>query len=781
MKHILFVCILLVSMQIYPGNADSFDTPRLAIVISEASYAQRWGVTQMSAHGWAGVANLSGIPYDCLFIHDVAQSSDLSKYDLLIFAQCAYVDEKYYKGLLSALQDYLTKSGNLIIDGPLATSDKDARDLKHKDLDDLLGLQYDGFRGDMNFRIKVTGNLHYITKPFESGQFITQHLVNGLNVITFRQHADILLQSSDENENYPFLSCFESERNRLVLISDFSTWSGAASFFRNVSPQVFYANQLFNVLMRTVHWAIYGDIATPFPVPQVSNANLTAIVRLDADASQNLDAQIKTINYLTDIANESGVVPVYAWVSSSATKAGWQDLAPLGKKLEDVGGEIGTHSNFHHIDQKMNEKRWQEELDGSIKEIEFNMNDYGYPIGKVEWFINPGNTIRMKDYDQVAKRFSFYMTHGFEQDMPIGWGNLTWFTGDNKNLVVLENTPSPDYQWFYDPTWSYTTAQITAYEEAIFDHLFDNIGRGVIFDEMWHDYSITSQKYSPKDRIINESNIAMYDAIKTKFATHRIYCPTPEDLGHKVRAMAQWDYSWKSSNDRIETTLNLSNVRSDTIHHFTGGMGIRIENSDCVIQTVVINGDDYPGFTDNLVILPNLRKGENKIVVALGTHSPETPRLTYVSKLMPALKKSGNRLEMDVRTKSKARFSFAVKSPFVLLNSDWQEWNRDAPGVLNGFVTSDSKVILQSLENDFFITNTNVRITNYEESANAITLFLDKHEKKETPVIRFCSASTPGKVSLDGKVLTVRTISNMYEVELPSFTQTAKLDIRFNL
>ncbi len=267
------------------------------------------------------------------------------------------------------------------------------------------------------------------------------------------------------------------------------------------------------------------------------------------------------------------MVPVYAWVSSAATKAGWQDLAPLGKKIEDVGGEIGTHSRFHRINREMNEQRWKEELDDAIQEIEFNMSDYDYPVGKVEFFINPGNTIYMNDYIQLAKRFSLYLTHGFEQDMPLGYGNLTWYTGPYKNFVILENTPSPDYQWFYDPTWSYTTQQITAYQEAIFDHLYENIGRGVIYNQMWHDYSIISQSQYGKDRIMNENNIAMYDAIKSKFATHDIYCPNTSGLTQKLRSLAQWNYRWKSSAHTIENDYRfLSGVnRYLTLFHRRDG------------------------------------------------------------------------------------------------------------------------------------------------------------------------------------------------------------------
>jgi peptidoglycan/xylan/chitin deacetylase (PgdA/CDA1 family) len=562
-------------------------------------------------------------------------------------------------------------------------------------------------------------------------------------------------------------------------VSDFSTWAGAASFFRNVQPQVFYANQLFNIMIRAVQWAVYGDIDSPFPAPQVSNANLAAIVRLDADGSNNLDAQIKTINYLVDLARESGVVPVYAWVSSGATKAGWQDLAPLGKKIEEVGGEIGTHSKYHRINKEMTAERWEEELSGSIHEIEFNLADYDYPLGEVEWFINPGNTIQMKDYEQIAKRFSFYMTHGFEQDMPLGYGNLTWYTGPHRNLVVLENIPSPDYQWFNDPTWSYTTAQITAYEEAIFDHLYERSGRGVIFNEMWHDYSITTQPQSKKDRIINESNIAFYDAMKAKFASRKIYCPTPEELGHKLRAMAQWNYRWRAEAGQMEVELDLSNVLLDTIPHFTGGMGLRIENTKDCIQKVTINGKPHFAFTDQMIILPNLKKGVNKIYLTLGAHSPSEPRLTYVSSRMPEIEKKGDVLEVEVLTKSKARFSFYAPAGAVVLNADWQEWNRAGDGMVDGYVTSDRQLTLRPIERQGFrITRAEVRLAGIEEKVSTVTLKLHPAPSSQGS-ISFRCAKKPARVVLANQALEISQAGRDFRVAVPEHATTLDLMIEF--
>lgn len=772
---LIFVILLSLFANLW---AASFDTPRLGIVISKSSFEHNWGVTQMSAHGWAGIANLAGIPYDCLFMDDIAASKNLEKYDLLIFAQCSYVDDAIYPAIVKGLQTYLEKGGNLIIDGPLAKFDQKARERRHENLDDLLGLAYDGFRGGSDFRVKVIDNSNYVTRPFEVNQYITQHQVNGLNILQFKQDGQTLLTTTDERQPYPFLSVRKTEENRIILVSDFSTWAGVASFFRNVQPQVFYANQLFNIMIRALHWAIYDDIATPFPVPQVSNANLTAIVRLDADGSNNLNAQIATMNYLVDLAKETGVVPVYAWVSSGATKAGWQDLAPLGKKIEDVGGEIGTHSKFHRIGADMTEESWREELDGAIEEIEFNMDDYGYPIGKVEWFINPGNTIRMSDYEQIAKRFSFYMTHGFEQDMPIGWGNLTWYTGPHKNLVVLENIPSPDYQWFNDPTWSYTTQQITAYEEAIFDHLFDNIGHGVIFNEMWHDYSITTQPQKEKERIVNKSNIEFYDAMKAKFATHRIYCPTPEDLGHKLRAMAQWDYSWSVTKDRIDITLDLSNVLLDTIPYFVGGMGLKIENTHDCIQSVSINEQPHFAFDDRVIILPNLQKGVNRISVTLGSHPSAEPRLTFVSKLMPAVRQIDEGLETQIITKTKAKFTFFAPQPSVILNADWQEWNRNGDSLLDGFVMSDRRIMLKKIDGDFALTKAGLPIMNFKEDSSSVTLTLANREGAER-MIAFRSDRTPQKITFGDQVLAVVAAGRHYRINLPEFSEKKELVIQF--
>ena len=777
-KIFIFLSILLLNISVvYPEI--SFDNPRIGIVISKASFKQHWGITQMTAHGWGGIANLAGIPYDCLFIEDINLKNNLKKYDCLIFGQCDYVSEGNYNSLVSALNTYIKEGGNIICDGGIAYFDENAKERDHSDLDKLFGTVDAGFRGNSDYRIQVSDNSHSITKHFELNEYVTEHLVNGLHIQQFQNQGQVLLSLTNERQSYPFLSIHQTAKNRIALVNDFSTYSGIPAIFRNDPPQVFYKNQIYKVLIETLYWSVYGNIDTPIPSLQVSNANLNAIIRLDADGSGNLNAQIRTINYLNDIARETGVVSLYAWVSSGATKAGWQDLAPLGKKLEDLGGQIGTHSKFHRIDRQMNERRWKEELDDAIREIEFNMSDYGYDIGKVDCFINPGNTIHMDDYNQVANRFKFYMTHGFEQNTPIGFGNFTWYTEDSLNFVVLENTPSPDYQWFYDPSWSYTTQQITAYEENIYDHLFNNVQRGVIYNQMWHDYSIISQSQRKKDRIVNEYNLPMYDAIKSKFYTTDIYCPTPIELQNKLVTMAQSDYSWKSTGNELVLNLDLSRVHLKSILDYTGGMGIRINHTNMIIQRVTIDGHEHDAFSENVVILPNLDKPTAEIKITLGMELPKKPHLQYISKRMPTIGKNDGDLMVTLLTKNKGRFGFYAPPGYVVMNADWFEWNRKGNSRLNGYVISDRTITLKKLNLEgFTICYSELLISDIKENGSEIILTMPQDQEQHNKLFRFSSVNNVRSIQLNNQVNEPKKNGDQYILNLDLSKGENKLVIR---
>jgi hypothetical protein len=763
------------------ASTASFTQPRLAIFLSKTSYHHDWETSQLAGHGWVGIATLAGIPYDTLFLEEMPGDRELSRYSTLVFAQATLVDDTTYSQILLRLRAYLAGNHSVVLDGPLATKDQNEKERDHHALDDLLGLEYKGLVGGTEYRIRVASNEHYVTRGFEVSQFLTPVLASATNVLQPKASGTVLLVSTDGQHSSSYLSCATLGSTRVVLVSDFGTSAGAGTFFRNDPPQVAYANQLWNAMIRAVQWATYGDVDVPFPAPQLSNANLTAVVRFDGDNSGDLNYQLKTLNFLTGVAQDTGVVPLYTWVSSFVKKAGWDKLAPLGKRLEDLGGEIGTHSKLHEIDRKMTPDRWREELVGSVEEIEQNMRAQGYPIRKIQSMINPGDTIPMEDYGEVAGRFSFYMTHGLEQSVPLGFGNMTWFTGQNKDFVVLENSPHPDYQWFYDPTWSYTTAQITANEESIFDHMFHDVGRGVIFNEMWHDYSISSAPvHEGKDkRITNENNFPFYEAMKTKWGTLPIYCPEPQELAQKLRAMAQWNYSWKASDDVLEITLDLSSLRRNDTAESLGGMGIRVENTRKFIQSVLIDGRAHPAFDGRLLILPNLTPGKkHTITIKLGAQPTTAPHLTYVSKLMTEAMATPTGLAFNVKAKSKARFALAAAGPAIALNTDWQEWD-DNNAHIKGFVRSDRNVeVVKVSTAGFHLTRANLPILAVNEKPDTLALRLAA-PAQEAPQVSVRSDRKLRRATLDAQDLKIRTIGRTYDLELPLFTKKSELILYF--
>jgi hypothetical protein len=783
-----------------PGPAaGEVHKPRIGIVISKTSFDHRWGITQMSSHGWTGAVNLAGIPYETLVLEEMTPE-DLAGLNALILTQCTYIARADIARATSLIRDFHKAGGQLIVDGPFALYDDNGSRYSGSDYTPIPEITYNGFRGNREFRIRNSDNRHFITRLYERGAFITQHLVGGLNILQYdagtdgatssagnnntestgQANATVLLEYTDEIQSYPYLTAVETGAGRLMLVSDFATYSSAPSIFRNADPQVFYKNELFNILVRGIQWVVYGDITGPIPAPQVSNARLTSVIRLDADASGNLDAQIRTMNYLARIARETGVVPLYAWVSSTATRAGWQELAPLGRMLEDLGGRIGTHSRYHRINAEMTPERWVEELDGSIQEIEYNTADYDYPVKGVEYMINPGNTIRMSDYDEVSRRFHFFMTHGFEQDMPIGFGNMTWFTGDDPNFVVINNTPSPDYQWFNDPNWSYTTAQITAYQESIFDHLFNSVGKGIVYNQMWHDYAISTLPQSPKERIVNDNNIAMYDAMMAKFATTDIYAPEPEELGHKIRAMKQMRYEWTEIPGGIRITIDLSGVQHEDIPAFTGGMGLRIDNSARRISRVSLNGAGYYGFDDHTVVLPELTDGESTLEVFFGEHPASGTRLTYTSKMLRSLTGDGQKVRFRIDTKTRGRFALHSLVPGVLRGADFQEWNRLGDYRLNGHINNSREVeFIPSENHGFGITIAEVPVTGFRETRNTAELDLNCPAGAcEGAVIEFTSATPPRSVQTGDATLSITTRHGKTSITLPK-EPVSKLIIRF--
>jgi len=343
---------------------------------------------------------------------------------------------------------------------------------------------------------------------------------------------------------------------------------------------------------------------------------------------------------------------------------------------------------------------------------------------------------------------------------------------------VIEPAPSSDYHWFFFPGWSYTTQQITAYEEMVFDHIYHTVKRGALFNLMWHDYSLTSQPQYGKDRIINKNNMALYDGIKAKYATHNIYCPDPIDLAQKLRALAQWNYNWSVKNDTMEITMNLSAVQNDSIGKYTAGMGLRIENTRKVINHVLIDDNQYYGFDDHHIILPVFNPGINNIKIYLSDKSCEQSRLTYISKRFRDIEKKQNDLVVNVLTKSKAKFSFFTQQPSIILNADWQKYSQILPDIIKGYVSSNRQLILRETGANFSLVESSYRITDFERRGENLQFQIETNQSDEK-VFCFKTARIPKSATIASDKLSIQLKNNQYYLQIPDFEYKNQLSIQF--
>ena len=753
-------------------------SPYLAIVISEASYDEDWQSTQMSAHGWTALAHLAGIPYDTLTVAELVDT-DLDAYSCLIFTQASHVYRRLYHPLIGKLQNFLAGTGGIIIDDLLGFYDETGKP-NGDELNTILGVQFGGKHGGPDYRLSVQRNSHYVTRNLQPGQALSQGLAGGLDILEPADGNAPLIIAGNDVDAYPFLSAIRINKARVLLISELGTYSGPAAFFRKKEPAGFYPNKVLEPVLRAIYWAIYGEVDRPFPVMQLTNADLAVILRLDADLSGDSGVQRRTLRYLIDLARDTGAVPVYGWVSQRATDTGWENFAALGKVVEDVGGEIGTHSKTHFFNRHVDAELAKTELDGSVAEIESNMQRLGFPIGDVDFFINPGITIYMKDYGEIAARFSLFMTHGFEFAMPLGYGLADWFTDPDRELVVLENSPVPDFRWFDSPNTNFTRQEATAYQTAIFDQMFHTLGRSLIFNEMWHDYYI-GYKGSISDRLRSlwsperiPEHLSFYGALRERFSTQDLYFPTPVDVVQKLRAAARCRYDWEATETGIDLTLDCRDAGSAAIPDYIGGMGVRIENSDRVIQAVRINDQPHFGFRDRVVILPNPVGDNMRISITLGETSSTEPRLIYASKRTPVIHKTDEGLEISLLTKSRAKFAFFAPGPYLLLNADAQWRDSSDSHILRGHVNSDRDVILKQVSQPgFSLLRSEVPITSITRRADGLAIVLQRSGGQ----FEFSSSQPPVKILLNKLQLPMETNGNTYSVELPVMKCSSRLII----
>ena len=649
---------------------------KVAVVISKTSYDARSSEVTPAAKSWTAACNLAGLPYSTLFVEDL-NDEVLAKHNVVVFCQCAFLTNAEY----AMVQDFVSKINGtkygVVVDGLLGQYDQ-AEDIREKlPVNDLLGIKYIDHKTMDGFRLKVSDDDHYITRDYRENAYLSNLLSSQMPVLTLGEGSEVLVSVSNDVDTYPYETVSSRNGFNVAVLDGVSNSASIGASFKNYAPKGFFPSEFYPLLRKTLQWCVTGNSCEPFPGLLLSDGGMTALIRVDGDGSQAQASMVECMTYLEDIAKESGVQGVMTYVSAWATRAGWHFYAPHSKALQELGTSIGTHSMNHRLSELKAPEEFSLELDGSKEEIREGNKACGYDPGEIRYLVNPGNTLAMNHYDEVASRFDFFMSHGHDQSLPVCYGNLTWFTG-GKQLAMVDDSPSPDYQWFYDTSWSHTTPEVANYENLVLEHLFNTVGNGVVFDAMWHDYGMSKMLIGePRNvtkviregtRIINDNNQEYYETVRNFWNTHDVYCPeVPEFIG-KMNLLSDASIDWKVEDGALVADIAFSDEDFVQYGQYVGGMALAVNNSSKPIASVQINGKPWLAFSCDKVILPSGCGQNVNVKVCFGCEKP-AGRVIYTSKLLKDVCAEGDCISATVEAKSMARVKFETAKPSVVIGA----------------------------------------------------------------------------------------------------------------
>ena len=712
---------------------------KVAVVMSKTSYGIAESETGSAGKAWTAVANLAGLPYETLFVEDL-KSEALDAYSLLVLSQCLYLTDAEYALVEGAVRHFVEAGKGVVVDGPAGLYDQEEEFRRNRSLDQYLGIKYLYDLPVDGFRLRVADNDHFITGPYHADQALSNLLTASLPVISVSAPARTLVSVTDDIHTYPFASVLKKGEGKVAVLDGVSAKTCLGTSFKNYDPKGFFPSEVYPLLMRTLQWCQWGDVTTPFPSLLLSDGDMTAIIRLDGDGSIYAPSMVQCMDYLNDLAKETGVQSVFSFVSTWATRAGWHFFVDRAQQMRELGSVIATHTANHRLEGLSTEAQFKTELDDSRQEIRENLAARGFDPGEIRFLINPGNTLAMHQYHQVAKRFDLFMTHGLDQNLEVTYGNMTWFT-DGVQLPVVGDSPSPDYQWLYDPTWSHTTPEIANYQNLVLEHYCSQIGHGVILDLMWHDYGMSNILYAgPRfisrlpegTRIFNENNWELYETTRNFWATHNIYCPEPEELAAKMKFLSNAAYQWRWENGALVMDIRFDEENFGKYAQYVGGMAVGVNNTEMPVRRVEIDGKPHFAFSDGKVILPCPK--DARMTVKIYFDGTPAPRLEYTSKVLKTIASTQEGLEAEVADRSVARLRFRLTEPSVVLgassytvahNGSTVECRMEGPG----------KVTVASNASPIRILSSTLPITKFQASGKGAKVTVKANGKRHNRLV----------------------------------------------
>jgi hypothetical protein len=780
---------LLLLLLAWPRATQAATTPRVAIIQCAESYDENWTSSQMSSQALVGLAVLLGVKYETLILDELLEEAP-GGFTAAWFSSCLWIDESHHAELVTYLADHLGAGGSVFLDGPLGVFYRGGDGVERfRGMDDLaavLGVDWGGWRSTEGYDIVTTGSTHPVDQRAGYGfqVALTVDVSSGTDTMfALDPSAEVLLDvtSPSGGISYPFLVVAEPLAGaKVAAIGSYGSFAGIASPFQN-TPSGFSDNQVLPYLLETLVWTTASDPA-PYAGLQISHAAVTMLGRLDGDWSDVPWATANTLDYLIDLSRETGIATVYGVVSEFADEGDtWPVLADMGPALQALGGSIGSHSATHpmRMSDELGSVGWEAEVAGSFDQIHQALASGGF-APDVYAFINPGNTIRAEDYGEFFDDVEVYLSHGFESFTPYSTGVQGFgLPSGVPARAVINDVVAPDYQWLYSSSWDYTVEEAAAYQALILDYYQDTVGRGVVYNAMWHDYSLGGNA-PPEHHPDTPSVLPLFETAREHFWESEVYAPTVAEAVAKLY-VSQGTVTTSSHAGNLQVDLDYADVPSSYRAHIAG-MGLRIHQQDEPIRRVVIDGLEHLAFSADTIMMPAPSGSSQRVIVEFGSTPDPDYRLLFASKpVSSAIGAGGGVRAALARPGSAMRYCFAGPEESVVLGAD--EFVRTSSGMVCGHLVSGNaqpQLEIQPFDTgglDLFVR----RATRPLVDAHAIEggVHLD-YLGGAAAAIEFVSPEPPARVDVDGVSVVPATTAEGFAVTLPARSSPGSLQVWFD-
>ncbi|MHA1238019.1 MAG: hypothetical protein ACTSSJ_02015 [Candidatus Odinarchaeia archaeon] len=465
---------------------------------------------------------------------------------------------------------------------------------------------------------------HYITRDYSDEHFLFTYTDTALNQF---------LVNDTSIETYVFGEVRYNDNNVSIFGAASKIGLGRSVFFGLLGlNHLQYLDRSF-LLIRAIQWCIFGDDLLPIGL-NLSPGKIIWVPTIDQDWCFKDGNTTSALSRLLNWSREYHFTFGWAVISDGPVVVGtsnvfqghinWTAVKPLILEAYYDGNDIASHSVTHvYWDQvNVSSERDSYEIIGSKQQLEGNLSIpiYGlqvwgpgifYPRYNASYLVLEAGYKYVTELPVISDVSHFPVMFGYEFYF-YNYTNLNF----THPLPVFWRATHSDNEYFSSDQLNLTWQEAFELEKQLFDSFYP-LGHSFPYIFLWHDYSLDNQS-----RIPYFLNVIEYEL----WNRTDVYPCSPYELWKRMHAMNNLRFNVSYSQNGLKVYIDASNVGSDFIN-YTAGMSLLIDNSSIQIGSVNFNGDSYPAFSSNKVILSKLNIGVNEIDIQFG--SPETSRLIH--------------------------------------------------------------------------------------------------------------------------------------------------------